>query len=63
MTILSFFFIILSPFFNGLVLKMCYTYFGEQMDQGFFIYHMSHYQKFDTCYKSIRNGDCSLLKT
>lgn len=54
---------ILYSFFYGLILKMCYTYFEEQMDQGFFIYHMSHYQNIGTFYKSIRKGDCSLLKT
>lgn len=50
-----------TPFLMDIV-KMCYMYFGDLMDQGFFVYHTSHYQKFGTCYKSIRNGDCSLLK-
>lgn len=30
---------ILYSFFYGLILKICYTYFGEQRDQGFF--HLS----------------------
>lgn len=52
---------ILYSFFMDYIKGALYK-FGKQTDGSFFICRMSHYQKFGTYYKSIRNRDGFLLK-